>query len=652
MIGDRAQSINLDNIQPSIAANSEYDGHSQSNIEDDENDEPSDIINASSGRNDHGGILGQSQVDDEAIEIQTLVLGDLNHAVVALVAQIFRDQKPRPEVWRRLIAVHRKPFANFRRMYVDESVPFINVQESANLLGEDVQWQAQGIFASANLASLVDEISDPSFNPTTLLQRLDQDFPAPFVPWMDELRQEGVEWNAGEDIFQLALSIRTQRLIFAIENMEQFDIERAVAAIFATEDDGRGPRELLIKENMAAICCLGERPNDAIAATCYERVQIVLETASKGQTPAEIVKLLRERFPVKDWISDQIDWAYDQFQETQRAIQGSLRAAEGTGDSSRSVAGSEGSQAFSQFSQQVIRPQNAVAQLMQLGEAAGVSQNAHGPASSVEVIDGPRSPRHDHNGHMHPPASPASTTGSGAYESAILRQLPLSSREMSSQTRVVDSQPAPPPVSSFQSINSRKRTRDDDVFEDDFEQDDREPDELRRAERDRRAMPPPPPKRSRYDQVPSSSTTVPSFVPSLRRHAVPQSSRDPGPRASFDDNGDDDESTHSVVLTPRSRANRDWRAIQQRNRNQAPSSQRVQHRVPWSNHDVSRLIDLISTLGCSWSEIEQIVNPHINQGPGDEKKTEIYDPSRHFEDRRGQQAIRDKARNLKVDFLK
>lgn len=39
MVGDRAQSINLDNIQPSIAANSDYDAYSQSNVDDEETGE-------------------------------------------------------------------------------------------------------------------------------------------------------------------------------------------------------------------------------------------------------------------------------------------------------------------------------------------------------------------------------------------------------------------------------------------------------------------------------------------------------------------------------------------------------------------------------------------------------------------------------------
>ncbi|CRK39072.1 hypothetical protein BN1708_016709 [Verticillium longisporum] len=666
MVGDRAQSVNLDNIQPSIAANSDYDAYSQSNI-DDEEDEPSNARHASSaGDESEESIVDPNQLDNEAIEIQTLVLRDINQASVALIDQIFRDQKPRPEVWKRLIAVHRKPFTDFRRMYVDASVPFIDIQDSADRLGKDVQEQAQAIFASVNLASLLDEISGLSLDPTALLQRLDQDFPAPFMPYFHELLDEGMEWNVDGKIVRLALSIRTQRLICAIENKQDFDIERAVAALFYAQERD----ELLAPGNMAGICCLKQPLENAIAAACYDRVKDILETAGKARSTAEIIPHLKERFSQKGWVSDQIDWAYEQFQEVQRTIQDNLHAAARNREMSRSVAGSEGSQAFSQASQQVIRPRtsgqqlpitnSAVARLMQLGEAAGVSQDAYGPASFGNTYDGPRSPQYGRNSPLNVPGSPTSTT-SDMYENAILRQLPSSSRQTSSQARVVGSQTKPHAASSFPSANgnddsNRKRARaqDEDVFEtddvdDDFEQDEREPDERRRA-KDRRAMPPPPSKRSRHDTLPLSATLVGSSGPLPKRHAVPDHSRAFDQRDPFNSN-DDDGRSHTASSFSSSAIHADYRDIQKRNRNSTPTTSRVQHRVPWSNRDVSKLVDLIATLGCNWSLIEQGANPRTGQSTKDEEPT-TYDPERHFEDRRGQQAIRDKARNLKVDFLK
>ncbi|KAG7140047.1 hypothetical protein HYQ45_003130 [Verticillium longisporum] len=599
MVGDRAQSINLDNIQPSIAANSDYDAYSQSNV-DDEETEPSNLRHGSSpGDESEEGIDDPNQLDKEDIELQTHVLQDINQASVALVDQIFRDQKPRLEVWKQLIAVHRHPFTEFRRIL--------------------------------------------SLDPTALLQRLDQDFPAPFIPYFHEMIDEGEEWNVDGKFVKLALSIH---------------------------DDAQASSELLAPEKMKGICCLKQPLENAIATACYDRVRDILETAGKARSTAEIIPHLKERFPAKGWVSDQIDWAYEQFQKVQRTIQDILRTAARNREPSRSVAGSEGSQAFSQASQQVIRPRtsgqqlpitnSAVARLMQLGEAAGVSQDAYGPASFGNTYDGPRSPRYGRDSPLNVPGSPTSTT-SDMYENAILRQLPSSSRQTSSQARVVGSQTKPAAASSFPSANSnndgnrkRARAQDEDVFEtddvdDDFEQDEREPDERRRAE-DRRAMPPPPSKRSRHDTLPSSATLVGSSAPVPKRHAVPDRSRTSDQRDPFGAN-DEDGRSHTASSFSSSAIPADYRAIQMRNRNSTPTNSRVQHRVPWSNRDVSKLIDFIATLGCNWSEIEQGANPHNGHSTRGIEPT-TYDPERHFEVRRGQQAIRDKARNLKVDFLK
>lgn len=58
---------------------------------------------------------------------------------------------------------------------------------------------------------------------------------------------------------------------------------------------------------------------------------------------------------------------------------------------------------------------------------------------------------------------------------------------------------------------------------------------------------------------------------------------------------------------------------------------RPQKRVPWSEADEERLVDLIGRYGCMWSLLEQ---------------------KGGFEHDRGQVALKDKARNIKVDFLK
>jgi hypothetical protein len=61
------------------------------------------------------------------------------------------------------------------------------------------------------------------------------------------------------------------------------------------------------------------------------------------------------------------------------------------------------------------------------------------------------------------------------------------------------------------------------------------------------------------------------------------------------------------------------------------ASRETQKRVPWSERDTQHLIDLIEDYGCCWAEISK---------------------AGRFEHDRGQVALKDKARNLKVTFLK
>ncbi|KAI8206917.1 hypothetical protein K4K53_000338, partial [Colletotrichum sp. SAR 10_77] len=73
-------------------------------------------------------------------------------------------------------------------------------------------------------------------------------------------------------------------------------------------------------------------------------------------------------------------------------------------------------------------------------------------------------------------------------------------------------------------------------------------------------------------------------------------------------------------------------------------------RQPWSDADTRRLIRLIEVHECKWAVIARRQDPDYRRGrqpdPGPEDTEDCV-----FEIRRDHQAIRDKARNLKVDLL-
>ncbi|GJC97199.1 MYB dna-binding domain protein [Colletotrichum higginsianum] len=82
--------------------------------------------------------------------------------------------------------------------------------------------------------------------------------------------------------------------------------------------------------------------------------------------------------------------------------------------------------------------------------------------------------------------------------------------------------------------------------------------------------------------------------------------------------------------------------------NRRAASRGPQQRVPWSDSDTRRLIRLIEYHNCLWALIaKRQFHEHRGSDPGPEVLQDCI-----FDHPRDQQAIRDKARNLKVDLLK
>ncbi|KAJ3467159.1 hypothetical protein MRS44_004723 [Fusarium solani] len=133
------------------------------------------------------------------------------------------------------------------------------------------------------------------------------------------------------------------------------------------------------------------------------------------------------------------------------------------------------------------------------------------------------------------------------------------------------------------------------------------PVKLIRREEPRGLMGPPPPKKSRVQQSVPDSQPSPSQTPDPSPTAPPQSSA---------------ANLRAV----------DERYAEMALQNRLNSSQGPQKRIPWTEPDSNMLIELIAECHCGWSVIER---------RGKER----------FEIPRNQQACRDKARNLKVQFL-
>lgn len=250
----------------------------------------------------------------------------------------------------------------------------------------------------------------------------------------------------------------------------------------------------------------------------------------------------------------------------------------------------------------------------------------------------------DHQRQPSPAPSDIQGIIAGLPSTAIIRS--------TQQSPVAEPGTAPPASSapshvrsSFTAVNGSKRPRgsqsqSQEPDDDGFEEDHREPNPQRREQidRDRRDMPPPsrPAKRIRLpssSRAPSS-TAPPSADPSRSEppNGTPPSSSASSMRSSV-------ASTGSIPS---------FSQISIMNRRAQLRSTGPQQRVPWSDKDTRRLIRLIEYHNCLWARIAKRQAPEGRIGdPGPEDSEDCV-----FDHPRDQQAIRDKARNLKVDMLK
>lgn len=164
-------------------------------------------------------------------------------------------------------------------------------------------------------------------------------------------------------------------------------------------------------------------------------------------------------------------------------------------------------------------------------------------------------------------------------------------------------------------LSGAKRSRgiDDEV---EFETDSRVPDN------ERRVAGKPTAKRTRFNGPPSSAAQ------DMAAHIPPSTAGSQAP-----------EEDRLSINPPSSYMDPDLAALSQKSREVSLASRKPrepQARVPWSREDCKLLIRAVDTYKCRWSTIEKEIQSGIIP----------------FDHPRDQQALRDKARLLKQDFLK
>ncbi|KZL64506.1 Myb DNA-binding domain protein [Colletotrichum tofieldiae] len=622
-------------------------------IEDDGVDDPSEIGDVTR--------LSQEEIDEsqyrEEAELKENALDSLWHNSEGL-AKLLRDPKPKKKSWHRLLDVLRRNWFGTRVFFATEDELFIDLPRTVRHISEESQIKARAVIVGANATALLDALSEVVLDRqhdylTGVFDHLDEDFPAPFCPddnWDENIAEEDVE---------LALDIRTHRLIMRLKNLE----DERQSPVDVASDIFCDVQALVDAEE-----ALHNGPYKGIEGheteRFGERARTILQLINE-KSVAEALRVLDDRFPLEgpvngiqkhpdvadDFVTKISAWCGRIIDEIGQGLRASpLLPPPRESSPTDSLASSAAQDIVRKDVHEDILSRSNVHLLARLSRQKQPSQATRSsPATTDPRRGNTREPtvnggfdEDEDQGRREPSLAPTDIEG-------ILADLPSTAITRNSiQPSAAEAGPSggdvPAPAlvvrSSFTPVNGAKRTHSQSQDADDgFEHDDREPDPQRRAQldRDRRNMPPPPSRPQKRVRLPSTAP-----LPSSSAHGAdlpPNGSASlPPPSSSSSSRGSLPSSTNSSIAS--------FRELSEMNRRAA--SRGPQQRVPWSERDTRRLIRLIEYHNCLWARIAKRQLPEHRLGePGPEATEDCI-----FDHPRDQQAIRDKARNLKVDMLK
>ncbi|GJC82860.1 hypothetical protein ColLi_05698 [Colletotrichum liriopes] len=603
--------------------------------------------------------LSQEEIDEsqyrEEAELKENALDSLWHNSEGL-AKLLRDPKPKKKSWHRLLDVLRRNWFGTRVFFATEDELFIDLPRTVRHISEESQIKARAVIVGANATALLDALSEAVLDRqhdylTGVFDHLDEDFPAPFCP------NDNWDENIAEEDIELALDIRTHRLIMRLKNLE----DERQSPVDVASDIFCDVQALVDAEE-----ALHDGPYKGIEGheteRFGERARTILQLINE-KSVAEALQVLDDRFPLEgpingiqkhpdvadDFVTKISAWCGRIIDEIGQGLRASpLLPPPRESSPTDSLASSAAQDIVRKDVHEDILSRSNVHLLARLSRQKQLSQATRSsPATTDPRRGNTREPtvnggfdEDEDQGRREPSLAPTDIEG-------ILADLPSTAITRNSiQPSPAEAGPsggdAPAPVvrSGFTPVNGAKRTHSQSQDADDgFEHDDREPDPQRRAQldRDRRNMPPPPSRPQKRVRLPSTAP-----LPSSSAHGAdppPNGSASlPPPSSSSSSRGSLPSSTNSSIAS--------FRELSEMNRRAA--SRGPQQRVPWSERDTRRLIRLIEYHNCLWARIAKRQLPEHRLGePGPEATEDCI-----FDHPRDQQAIRDKARNLKVDMLK
>ncbi|RYP77777.1 hypothetical protein DL771_000874 [Monosporascus sp. 5C6A] len=527
------------------------------------------------------------------------------------------------------LEVLKIPYNALRLAFTDSGIPFINLEQTSfGLLSKDdtaSRAEARKAVCCGNLVSLLAFIVDIRVGKrqaAPILRDVDDAFPTLFDPTLQG-RREGIA-----ETLTLAFRIRCRRLVDSLSASSEQPITLAARIFCDKMDEASTSAEHRLEDGpYRHLADINVKENDVSRETYKLRMRQLIHLLSRGDK-SEIRASLDATYPQEALLSNLRSWALTSLE---RLTKSSPMA---DGKPGRPVSETRNTKESSAHdgSESLFVDAEEGAQAGSDSASDSDSQDIHVPAlngpkgsffdGSVTLAEVRRSERPTSEGASLVSSSNQQAMKGKQKASNIQEAIRLldSTRVLSalddrpprvhpSNSRGRDSIPVPQstPTSTRPGASKRQRSPDVDNNEDDFEVRSSLTSRARRARRDDTGASETSPRRSPLSGQPPAS----SLGPVQERHRLPQSSLPVGGGL---------QGHHLIALSQDVRnIKRDFNAGRPR-----------QSRIPWSAEDTDLLIKLIAKHRCSWSAIAE-------EGG--------------FEVARDQQAVRDRARNLKVLFL-
>ncbi|OTB07300.1 hypothetical protein M426DRAFT_20012 [Hypoxylon sp. CI-4A] len=518
------------------------------------------------------------------------------------------DNKPSVKE-RALLGSYKKSFNHARIPFADGDALFVNPVDLPENTDPEVRTKIQVAVSSANIVSLLAAIVDVmigNIEPLPVLQQLDSAFPVMFNPGSLTRGDEEDDDDAKGTLY-LAFHVRKRHLAELLASEPDDNPFELAASVFCSHLDRR-------LSNSQDVLMNGEYKQLAGASVDQDEnfyedfrtfmTELISKLSCEGST--EVHAYLNHICPQDRIFRDIRSWALDTYRWFNTTTKLTATQAAGPAAESRPRTGREGSEPLFVDNNGAVREDDDSASDTDDGE--------------YDQLPSQESNRNFITDNSTLTAVRLAEQGTGTL-SAVAP--PSNQQAIESKAKAIDARDAIQRLDPNQILDrTRKRPRssgdssNDENGDDDFEVNEQLLDDSRRARRGEATARGPTPKRPRLSRQPLNDSPL-AMSPSVGGMPAIAS------RRLLSDGLDANLQDQDIMNLSQNARNV---------RRAAYANKPRQARVPWSASDTKVLLSLIAdpSLGCSWSAMEK---------------------KGGFESTRSQQAIRDKARGLKVWYL-